>query len=190
VDLPAAVGTTLSDNTHTITVVARDAAGNTSESGPVSVVVDTDAPDAPVVSEVVSGGTPLNGTAEPGSTITVTGPGNVVLGTAVTNAQGQFSVALTPPQYNETTLNVVANDPAGNASDPVSFDVLPTPQLPDVPVIDAILDDNGTAGDVNVKGGSSNDATPTLIGTAIAGSLVTIYRTVAPRRWAPSLPTK
>jgi len=172
---PLPVGTTLSDDTHTITVVARDAAGNTSESGPVSVVVDTDAPDAPVVSEVVSGGTPLTGTAEAGTTITVTGPGNVVLGTAVTNAQGQFSVALTPPQYNETTLNVVASDPAGNASDPVSFDVLPTPQLPDVPVIDAILDDNGTAGDVNVKGGSSNDATPTLTGTAIAGSLVTIY---------------
>ena len=172
---PLPVGSELPDDTHTITVVATDAAGNTSQSSPVTLVVDTDAPDSPVVTGIVSGGTPLNGTAEPGSTITVTGPGNVVLGTGVTNAEGQFSIALTPPQYNETVLGVVASDPAGNASDAASFIVEPTPQLPDVPVIVAILDDNGTDGNVNVKGGSSNDTTPTLTGTAIPGSLVTIY---------------
>jgi len=172
---PLPAGTELQDDTHTITLVASDAAGNISEGSPVTLVIDTDAPDIPVVTEVVSGGTPLTGTAEAGATITVTGTGGVVLGTGVANAEGQFSVALTPPQYNEATLSVVASDPAGNVSDPASFNVLPTPQLPDVPVIVAILDDNGTDGSINVKGGSSNDATPTLTGTAIPGSLVTIY---------------
>ena len=173
---PLPVGSELPDDTHTITLVASDAAGNTSESSPVSVVVDTDAPDAPEVTGIVSGGTPLNGTAEAGSTVTVTGPGGAVLGTGVANELGQFSIALTPPQSDAVTLTLTATDPAGNASNPAaSYDVPATPALPDVPVIDAILDDNGTDGDINVKGGSSNDATPTLTGTAIPGSLVTIY---------------
>ncbi|TLU61264.1 BapA prefix-like domain-containing protein [Enterobacter sp. MF024] len=173
--LPLPEGTVLANDNHTITVVASDAAGNTSESTPVSVVVDTLPPADPVVTGIVSGGTPLNGTAEAGATVTVTGPGGVVLGTGVANEQGEFSVALTPPQSDAVTLSVTASDPAGNVSDPVDFDVPATPPLPAVPVINEILDDNGTAGDVNVKGGSSNDTTPTLTGTAIAGSLVTIY---------------
>ncbi len=172
---PLPAGTELPDDTHTITLVASDAAGNTSESSPVNVVVDTDVPDSPVATGIVSGGTPLNGTAEPGSTITVTDADGVVLGTGVTNAQGQFSVALTPPQSDAVTLSLNATDVAGNASPLATFDVPETPALPAVPTIDAILDDNGTDGNVNVKGGSSNDTTPTLTGTAIPGSLVTIY---------------
>ncbi|QVV61185.1 BapA/Bap/LapF family large adhesin [Leclercia sp. Colony189] len=173
--LPIPDGTPLSDAPHTFTVVARDAAGNTSESTPVNLIVDTQAPGAPVVTGIVSGGTPLTGTAEAGSIITVTGPGNVVLGTGVTNAQGQFSVALTPPQSDAVTLSLTASDVAGNTSLPGSYDVPATPALPDVPVIDAIVDDNGTGGSINVKGLSSNDATPTLTGTAIPGSVVTVY---------------
>ncbi|WP_333855474.1 Ig-like domain-containing protein, partial [Leclercia sp.] len=172
---PLPVGAGLPDDTHTLTLVAKDAAGNTSESSPVSVVVDTDAPDSPVVTEVVSGGTPLTGTAEAGATVTVRGPDNVVLGTGVANAQGQFSVALNPPQNNATELTLEARDPAGNVSDPTRFEVPETPALPAAPTIDAILDDNGTDGSINVKGGSSNDATPTLTGTAIPGSIVTVY---------------
>jgi len=167
-------GTVLSNTTHTVTAQAADAAGNTSNSAPVSVIVDTLAPDAPTVTNIVSGGTPLNGTAEPGSTITVRAPNGDVLGTGVTNGTGQFSVALTPPQSDAVTLSVTASDVAGNASEPSSFNVPPTPALPAVPTIDAIFDDVGNAA-TNVKGLSSNDATPTLSGTAIPGSLVTLY---------------
>ena len=172
--LPLSGGVTLTDSQHTITVVASDAAGNTSESTPVNVTVDTKAPGVPEVTGITSGGTPLNGTAEAGSVITVKGPGGVTLGTGVTDATGKFAIALTPPQSDAVTLSVVASDVAGNASTPASFNVPVTPKLPDVPVIDAIIDDNGT-GTVNVKGLSSNDATPTLTGTAIPGSLVTLY---------------
>ncbi|WP_418936793.1 BapA/Bap/LapF family large adhesin [Leclercia adecarboxylata] len=172
--LSVPAGTPLPDNPHTFTLVASDAAGNTSDGTPVNVIIDTQAPGVPVVTDIVSGGTPLNGTAEPGSTITVTGPGGAVLGTGVTNALGQFSVALTPPQSDAVSLSLTASDVAGNTSQPGSYDVPATPALPDVPVIDAIVDDNGTE-NINVKGGSSNDATPTLTGTAIAGSVVTIY---------------
>ena len=167
-------GVLLTDNQHSITVVASDAAGNTSESSPVTITVDTQAPGAPQEMDVASGGTPLTGTAEPGSTITVKGPGDVTLGTGVTDNLGNFSVALTPPQSDAVTLTVVASDVAGNASEPVNYNVEATPALPDVPAITAIIDDNGSDA-LNVKGLSSNDATPTLSGTAIPGSLVTIY---------------
>ncbi|MCU6668731.1 Ig-like domain-containing protein [Enterobacteriaceae bacterium H4N4] len=167
-------GTVLTNTTHTVTAQAADAAGNTSNSAPVSVIVDTQAPDAPEVTNITSGGTPLNGSAEPGSTITVRAPNGDVLGTGVTNLSGQFSIALTPPQSDAVTLSVTASDVAGNASGPFTFDVPATPPLPAVPTIDAIFDDVGNAA-TNVKGLSSNDATPTLSGTAIPGSLVTLY---------------
>ncbi|MFY9995003.1 MAG: BapA/Bap/LapF family large adhesin [Leclercia sp.] len=167
-------GTVLSNAAHTVTAQAADAAGNTSNSAPVSVIVDTLAPDAPTVTDIVSGGTPLNGSAEPGSTITVRAPNGDVLGTGVTNLSGEFSIALTPPQSEVVTLSVTASDVAGNDSEPSSFNVPATPALPAVPTIDAIFDDVGNAA-TNVKGLSSNDATPTLSGTAIPGSLVTLY---------------
>ncbi|MEX5682994.1 Ig-like domain-containing protein, partial [Staphylococcus cohnii] len=57
-----------------IKVTSKDKVGNTSEET-MTTVVDTTAPDAPTVKEVTSEATTVSGTAEPGSTVTVTFPG-------------------------------------------------------------------------------------------------------------------
>ncbi|WP_320731216.1 BapA/Bap/LapF family large adhesin [Enterobacter asburiae] len=168
--------TTLPDGPHTFTVSSSDPAGNSSgDSAPLSVTVDTVAPADPGNMLLADEGTPLTGTGDVGSIITVTN-GSTVIGTGVVGSDGSFSIALSPAQLDPTTLTVTATDAAGNASAGVPFVVVDSPlDLPQVPVITAIVDDaDPITGDV--KGKTTNDTTPTLTGTAEAGSLITIYQ--------------
>ncbi|MCK7146789.1 Ig-like domain-containing protein [Enterobacter bugandensis] len=169
-------GTTLPDGQYAFTVSSSDPAGNISgSSAPVSVTVDTVAPADPGNMLLADEGTPLTGTGEAGSIITVTN-GTTVIGTGVVGSDGSFSIALSPAQLDPTTLTVTATDAAGNASADVPFIVTDSPlELPQVPVITAIVDDvDPVTGDV--KGKTTNDTTPTLTGTAEAGSVITIYQ--------------
>ncbi|MCU6161348.1 BapA prefix-like domain-containing protein [Enterobacter bugandensis] len=169
-------GTTLPDGQYAFTVSSSDPAGNISgSSAPVSVTVDTVAPADPGNMSLPDEGTPLTGTGEAGSIITVTN-GTTVIGTGVVGSDGNFSIALSPAQLDPTTLTVTATDAAGNASADVPFIVTDSPlELPQVPVITAIVDDvDPVTGDV--KGKTTNDTTPTLTGTAEAGSVITIYQ--------------
>ncbi|MBA7773087.1 MULTISPECIES: BapA/Bap/LapF family large adhesin [Enterobacter] len=168
---------TLAEGTHTFTVSSVDPAGNASgSSAPLSVTVDTAAPADPINMALAQEGTPLTGTAEAGSTITVKNSGGTVIGTGTAAGDGSFSIALSPAQLDPTTLTVSATDAAGNASPGATFNVVDSPlDLPQVPVITAIVDDvDPVTGDVKDK--TTNDTTPTLTGTAEAGSLITIYQ--------------
>ncbi|WP_343311922.1 Ig-like domain-containing protein [Acinetobacter baumannii] len=62
----------LADGPHTITVTATDAAGNAGTDTAV-VTIDTTAPNAPVL-DPINATDPVSGTAEAGSTVTVTYP--------------------------------------------------------------------------------------------------------------------
>ncbi|MCE4995848.1 Ig-like domain-containing protein, partial [Staphylococcus xylosus] len=78
VDIPTTVKL---DGGEPIRVVAEDKDGNVS-SETTTTVVDTTAPEAPTVNEVTSEDTTVSGTAEPGSTVTVTFPdGTTATGT-------------------------------------------------------------------------------------------------------------
>ncbi len=166
-------GSALGDDDYTLTIVARDVAGNTTNGEPVSLTVDTAAPAIPVVSDLAPEGTPLTGTAEAGSTVIVSN-GGTEIGRGVADGNGNYSIALSPAQLVPGTLTVVAVDAAGNGSQPASFEVTETSELPNVPVIATVIDDAGTVNG-NVNGATSDDTTPTLNGTAAAGSTVTIY---------------
>ncbi|MCV2514344.1 Ig-like domain-containing protein, partial [Leclercia pneumoniae] len=165
----------LSDAAHTIEIVATDPAGNTTSGEPISLTVDTTPPGAPEVTDLAPEGTPLTGTAEAGSTVVITGPGNVELGRGVADAQGNFSIALSPAQTSATTLTLIATDAAGNPGASTDYTVIDSGvDLPDVPVITTIIDGEGAVtGDV--KGKTSDDPTPTLNGTAPANSTVNIF---------------
>ncbi|HBU6132619.1 BapA/Bap/LapF family large adhesin [Enterobacter sp. 168J2] len=168
---------TLAEGPHSFTVSSSDPAGNSSgDSAPLSVTVDTVAPADPGNMSLPETGTPLTGTGEEGSTITVKDSGGAVIGTGVVGSDGSFSIALSPAQLDPTTLTVTATDAAGNPSADVPFIVTDSPlELPQVPVITAIVDDvDPVIGDV--KGKTTNDTTPTLTGTAEAGSVITIYQ--------------
>ncbi|WP_336954836.1 Ig-like domain-containing protein, partial [Acinetobacter sp. AS167] len=93
-----------------------DVAGNESE--PTQATADdTTAPTAPTA-DVVNDGTQVTGTAEPGSTVTVKDQGGNVLGTAVTDENGNYTVDLTTPLTNGEVVDVTAKDVAGNESEP------------------------------------------------------------------------
>ncbi|MBY0054918.1 hypothetical protein H7K32_25490 [Brevibacillus agri] len=91
----------------------------------VKVVVSDDvAPDKPTVAKVTEGDTEVTGTAEAGSTVTVTGEDGTVLGTATADADGKFSVTITAA-VKDAKLSVTATDAAKNTSDVTTVTVQP-----------------------------------------------------------------
>ena len=77
--------------------------------------VDASAPDAPIVS--TASADTVTGTAEAGSTVTVSDSDGDVIGTATADSSGNYSVTLSPEQSNGSTLAVSATDASGNESD-------------------------------------------------------------------------
>ncbi|WP_368543640.1 BapA/Bap/LapF family large adhesin [Enterobacter soli] len=167
--------TVLTNGQHNFTVTATDAAGNTSAASAItSIVVDTIAPLVPGGLAVVNVGTRVTGTAEAGSTVTITTSGGTVLGTATADGSGNFTATISPAQTNGETLLAFATDKAGNAGLTSSV-IAPITALPGAPVITTVTDDFGTVKGTLSNGQSTDDNTPTLTGTAQAGSTVTLF---------------
>ncbi len=122
-------GTPLANGT-VINAVAQDPAGNTS--GPASTTVDSVAPATPVLDP--SNGTVISGTAEAGATVILTDGNGNPIGQATADGSGNWSFTPGTPLANGTVINAVAQDPAGNASGPVSTTV--DSVAPATPVID------------------------------------------------------
>ncbi|MDG6895248.1 Ig-like domain-containing protein [Volucribacter amazonae] len=109
VDIPAQV------NEAEIKVTATDKAGNKSEE--TLSTVDAKAPEAPTAQVVAKDENTqtVEGTAEAGSTVTVTLlNGDTV--TTIADAEGNYSVDI-PAQVNEAEIKVTATDKAGNKSE-------------------------------------------------------------------------
>ncbi|MCK6489356.1 MAG: Ig-like domain-containing protein [Planctomycetes bacterium] len=115
----------LADGLHTIIATTSDAAGNSATSAAFNVTIDTVAPVAPVFTSIDTdtGTVPwettdqtlvIHGTAEPGSTVTVSCLGSV-LGVA-TATGGAWSLDLTATVLADGSypLTAVATDAAGN----------------------------------------------------------------------------
>nr|WP_243415973.1 Ig-like domain-containing protein [Lactococcus garvieae] len=113
-----------------LTATAIDAAGNVSAPTPGKTPADpkdTTVPDSPKVTDVTKnpdGGYDVGGTAEPGSTVTITdGNGNVV-GSGKTDDSGHFHVTLPAGSVKPgDILNITATDAAGNESAPSHFQI-------------------------------------------------------------------
>ncbi|WP_228716623.1 Ig-like domain-containing protein, partial [Acinetobacter proteolyticus] len=138
---------TLAEGNHTITVTATDAAGNVGTDTGV-LTIDTVAPNAPVL-DPINATDPISGTAEPGSTVTVTFPNGTSVQVPTDPTTGVWTTPNPGGLTNGETVTATATDPAGNTSLPgtgtVSTDV--------------------TAPIVTVDDDLSNDATPALTGT-------------------------
>ncbi|WP_337023665.1 MULTISPECIES: Ig-like domain-containing protein [unclassified Pantoea] len=179
----------LSDGNHSLTTTVTDPAGNTGPaSTPVTVTVDTQPPAAAGNVQLSNdGGTPitsggstndntptLSGTAEPGSTVTVS-DGGAVLGTATTGSDGTWSYTPTTPLGDGShSLTTTVTDPAGNTG-PASTPVIVTVDTTAPAAATGVLlsnDSSGTA--VPITGGTTNDTTPVLSGRAEPGSTVNV----------------
>ncbi len=167
-------GTTLTDGTYAFTATATTGSLTSAASAVYTITVDRTAPSKPGQPALVSASgtstndvTPdLTGSAEPGTEVKIY-DGATQIGTATTNASGQWT--LTAPSLSTTLHNitVTATDVAGNVS--VSSDPFPltidvtAPATPPAPTL------------VGGVAGVTNDNTPTIIGKAEANSTVTIY---------------
>ncbi|MTD38484.1 hypothetical protein GIX45_07570 [Erwinia sp. CPCC 100877] len=182
----------LADGQHEFTATVTNAAGSTSkQAAPWTVNVDTIVATPQITSvqddvgsitgNIANGGVTddrlpvLNGTADAGSVVTIYING-LEAGSTTASAEGHWSLAapgnLADGSYSFTAI---ATDAAGNISgkSPAWNIIIDTGIA--VPTIDSVVDDvNAITGNI-VNGGLTNDARPTLNGTAEANSIVTVY---------------
>lgn len=186
--------TPLASGSHTSTATVTDAAGNVSPTSPgFTLIVDTAAPNAPVISRAIddvgsitgpltSGQTTddtvprLVGTSEPFATVNIY-EGTTLVGTGTADGNGSWSILLnTTLTAGAHSFTAQATDAAGNTSvSSTSFSLTVDTAPPALPVLTSILDDVGNAATPVANGGFTNDAQPTLSGTAEAGSTVKIF---------------
>jgi hypothetical protein len=190
------------DSTTTITVTAKDAAGNTSTAGTRSVLVDTTAPTAPSAPDLQAGSD--SGSSNTDNITNVTAPtfdvvlpsgiavGDIVtlysgtgtttpLGSKVVTAAdlsaGRVSITTSPLAQANYTITARFTDVAGNqsaASSGLSVTIDTTPPAI-APAISSITDNVGTVTGTIPTNGSTDDTVLVLNGTAAAGSTVTIF---------------
>ncbi|MFV5399165.1 Ig-like domain-containing protein, partial [Acinetobacter baumannii] len=146
---------TLADGPHTITVTATDAAGNVGNDTAV-VTIDTVAPNAPVL-DPINATDPVSGTAEAGSTVTVTYPDGTTA-TVVAGTDGSWSVPNPGNLVDGDTVTATATDPAGNTSLPGTGTVSADITAPVVALDDVLTNDSTPA-----LTGTVNDPTATVV---------------------------
>ncbi|MBE1443035.1 Ig-like domain-containing protein [Paenibacillus sp. OAS669] len=161
----------LAEGPHTVKVKSLDGTGNTSpDSNTNTFTVDTTPPPAPVILRPANGyitndATPMiGGTAEPGLTVTIVLDGTAA-GSTVATATGTWSWKPASALAEGThTVKAAAMDIAGNTS-------------PDSNTNTCTVDTTPPAAPVVVtpsNGSTMNVITPTISGTAEAGTTVTI----------------
>ncbi|MHC5351444.1 Ig-like domain-containing protein [Metapseudomonas furukawaii] len=185
---------TLPDGDYSITAKASDYSGNTGlASTAYKFSIDTLPPAVPTIlkafdnvgdlqGDLASGAltddrTPtLSGKAEAGVTLMVHGNGKL-LGTAVANAAGEWS--FTPPADlldGQHSFTAIARDLAGNLSgESDAFELTLGEDRTQAPTLDSVLDNVGAIQGALVHDSETDDARPTLRGTAKAGDRVEIY---------------
>ncbi len=137
-----------------VTITATDKDGNVSGETK-QTVKDTTAPDTPTINDVTSSDNSVSGTAEPGSTVTVTLPdGTKVTGTADDN--GNYTIELPQTLNGGEELEVTATDKAGNTSDAATTTVTDT-TAPTEPTVNGV-----------------NSTDKAITGNAEPGSTVTV----------------
>ncbi len=163
--------TELSEGQHYIFVTAADAAGNDITISSAIFTVDTTAPDAPVLNP--TDGSPITGTAEAGSTITITDGNGNPIGTTTANQNGNFSFTPTTPVPDGTVIEATATDAAGNESQPGTTTV--NAALIDAPIV---YDDVAPVIGLVFDGETTNDARPEFKGVLDAnnvGSTIEVF---------------
>ncbi len=147
----------LTDGPHTVTVTATDPAGNVGTTGAV-VTIDTTAPNAPVL-DPINATDPVTGTAEAGSTVTVSFPDGTTA-TVVAGPDGKWTVPNPGDLTDGQTVTATATDPAGNTSLPGSGTVSADITAPVVALDDVLTNDSTPA-----LTGTVNDPTATVVVT-------------------------
>ncbi|MDR3503314.1 MAG: Ig-like domain-containing protein [Legionella sp.] len=181
--------TALSEGTHSFTFTATNATGTSVPSTAFIFTVDTIAPNAPVLSGVISNVPPnlgpianngttndtqptANGTADPGTVISAYDNG-IPMGTTTVDAAGNWTFTPPSPLTNGShSFTFTATDEAGNTSPAtVPFNFTVDTVAPDAPVLSGLTSNVPPTGQIN-NGGTTNDAQPTANGTGVTGTVI------------------
>ena len=190
----------LAEGPHAFQFTTTNSEGTESaQSTPAFLVsVDTSAPDAPVVGEVVDDSGVITGPLKTGdqtddSQPKISGsggtPGEIIrlydtsinpakeLGEGVVDENGEWVVTPTTPlPEGSHTLQVTVSDSAGNESQkstPTIVLVIDT-VAPQTPVLTGINDDVGAVTGEIAEGASTDDNLPTLTGSGVAGDTIRV----------------
>ncbi|RGB59035.1 hypothetical protein DW155_07140 [Lactococcus petauri] len=176
VTLPGSIGPNAD-----ITATATDAAGNVSvpTAGKTPADADTIAPDAPVITGITGNSTDgytVTGTAEAGSKVEIKDSTGAVIGTAIADGSGNYSVSLPASVGPNADITATATDAAGNVSAPTAGKTPADPKdttAPNAPTITNVSG-NSTKGYVvtgKAEAGSTvkiKNASDTVIGSVVA----------------------
>lgn len=156
------------------TVVAEDAAGNVSKPVEIKPGFDSIAPDKPTA-QINADGTSVTGTAEANAKIEIKDVTGKVIGTGTADADGKFTIAISPALTDNNHGSVSAIDNAGNRSE--SFDIVGTKDTipPTKPILNSAEDDVGDVKGTIGSGSETDDARPKLTGSGEANATLTIY---------------
>ncbi len=153
------------------TVVVEDAAGNTSKPLEIKAGYDTIAPDKPTA-QINADGTTVTGTAEANAKIQIT-IGTKVIGSGVADADGKFTITISPALTVKDKASVSAIDASGNSS--VALEINGTKDTPPDKPSFKVYDDNGTAIKQILANSETDDATPKFTVKAEYNATLTIY---------------
>ncbi|WP_411800819.1 BapA/Bap/LapF family large adhesin, partial [Acinetobacter vivianii] len=181
------------DATINATATFTDAAGNSSTvTDTQTYTVDVTAPAAPEI-DPVNGTDPITGTAEPGSTVTVTFPDGTTVDVVTDPTTGEWTVPNPGGLVDGDTISAIATDPAGNPSVPGTETVDLTPPNPagatltiDDVTADNVLNAAESTTTITVTGtltGIPADAATTVVTLVINGVTYTATVDAATGNW-------
>lgn len=153
------------------TVVVEDAAGNTSKPLEFKAGYDTIAPDKPTA-QINADGTTVTGTAEANAKIQIT-IGTKVIGSGVADADGKFTITISPALTVKDKASVSAIDASGNSS--VALEINGTKDTPPDKPSFKVYDDSGTTIKQIFANSETDDATPKFTVKAESNASLTIY---------------
>ncbi|MBW7985152.1 Ig-like domain-containing protein, partial [Enterobacillus tribolii] len=183
----------LTDGKHNFTATQTDGVGRTSEpTGEFDIRIDATAPDAvkglavhddvgDKTGDLQNGETTddrqptFSGTAEPGSTVNIIDNGKVI-GTATVGDDGKWSFTPDAPLDNGNhDFTTTVTDEAGNTGPEGEHLTVKVDGDLTKATITKVVDDQGSVtGDI-AQNGVTDDTRPQLVGTAKAGSIVTLW---------------
>ncbi len=185
-----ATSITLPDGNHLLFAVAEDAVGNRSPSSfTLEIIIDTIAPEPATIVNIDSdtGSMPddgvtsdstlgFNGTADPGSILSLMETGLGPVGTATADISGFWQIDAGGFPLVDGTYHffISSADEAGNTSQSNTLEVLIDSAAPEIPRIAAINDDSG----ISSSDGITNDSTLSITGLSESYASVRVVDTI------------
>ncbi|MDV7424515.1 Ig-like repeat protein Blp2 [Acinetobacter baumannii] len=160
-------------NSQKATIIVEDAAGNTSKPLEIKAGYDTIVPDKPTA-QINAEGTTVTGTAEASAKIEIKDTTGKVIGSGTADANGKFTITISPALTDNKTAKVTAIDGAGNSS--VAFEVTGTKDtIPPAKPSFSVYDDNGTSLKQISANAETEDTTPKFTVKVESHATLTIY---------------